>query len=92
MNDEGINRLLQNPPKKTTLIFLKGLLRAGKRVNTKNVIMVHDTAESKVDTTVQSLLGRCCGYNKNSEIDIYCDYESALKYKNWVIPSSEKLK
>jgi len=46
--------------------------------------MVHDTAESKVDTTVQSLLGRCCGYGKNQDIEIYCDYDSALKYKNWV--------
>lgn len=84
LDNMGINDLLQNKPNKNTLIFLKGLLRAGKRVDTKNVIMIHDTAESKVDTTVQSLLGRCCGYNKNSNILIYCDRESALKYKNWV--------
>lgn len=84
LDNMGINDLLQHKPNKITLIFLKGLLRAGKRVDTRHVIMVHDTAESKVDTTVQSLLGRCCGYNKNSNIDVYCDYESALKYKNWV--------
>lgn len=84
LDNMGINDILQNKPSKNTLVFLKGLLRAGKRVDTKHIIMVHDTAESKVDTTVQSLLGRCCGYNKNANIDIYCDYESALKYKNWV--------
>jgi hypothetical protein len=84
LDNMGINDILQNKPNKNTLIFLKGLLRAGKRVDTKYIIMVHDTAESKVDTTVQSLLGRCCGYNKNSSIDIYCDDVSALKYKNWV--------
>lgn len=84
LDNMGINDILQNEPNKKTLIFLKGLLRAGKRVDTKNVLMMHDTAESKVDTTVQSLLGRCCGYNKNSNIEIYCDYDSAKKYKDWV--------
>lgn len=84
LDNMGINDLLQNKPTKNTIIFLKGLLRAGKRVDTRNVIMVHDTAESKVDTTVQSLLGRCCGYGKNQNIEIYCDFYSALKYKNWV--------
>lgn len=84
LDNMGINDILQNEPSKKTLIFLKGLLRAGKRVDTRNVLMMHDTAESKVDTTVQSLLGRCCGYNKNSTIEIYCDYDSAKKYKDWV--------
>ncbi len=84
LDNMGINDILQNEPSKKTLIFLKGLLRAGKRVDTRNVLMMHDTAESKVDTTVQSLLGRCCGYNKNSNIEIYCDYDSAKKYKDWV--------
>jgi hypothetical protein len=83
LDNMGINDILLNTPTKKTIIFLKGLLRAGKRVDTKNVLMMHDTAESKVDTTVQSLLGRCCGYNKNSNIEIYCDYESANKYKKW---------
>lgn len=84
LDNMGINDLLQNFPKKNTIIFLKGLLRAGKRVDTRYITMIHDTSESKVDTTVQSLLGRCCGYNKNPDILIYCDYHSALKYKNWV--------
>jgi hypothetical protein len=84
MDNMGINDLLQNRPNKITLIFLKGLLRAGKRVDTRHIIMVHDTADSNVDTTVQSLLGRCCGYGKNKDIEIYCDFDSALKYKNWV--------
>lgn len=84
LDNMGINDILQNVPEKKTLIFLKGLLRAGKRVDTRNVLMMHDTSESKVDTTVQSLLGRCCGYNKNTNIDIYCDYDSAFKYKEWV--------
>lgn len=84
LNNMGINDILQQIPKKKTIIFLKGLLRAGKRVDTRNVLMMHDTANSNVDTTVQSLLGRCCGYGKNTNIEIYCDRESAEKYKKWV--------
>jgi hypothetical protein len=80
----GINDILQNIPNNKTIIFLKGLLRAGKRVDTRNIIMTHDTSDSNVDTTVQSLLGRCCGYGKNKDIEIFCDKISAEKYKNWV--------
>jgi len=80
----GINDLLKNKIDSKKIIFLKGLLRAGKRVDTSSVIMVHDTYDSKSDTTVQSLLGRCCGYNKNRDILIYCDLESAEAYRDWV--------
>ena len=82
--NKTIDGLLEEIPKKKTIIFLKGKLRAGKRINTQNIIMIHDTAESKTDTTVQSLLGRCCGYNKNKDVEIYCDKFSAEKYKNWI--------
>ena len=84
LDNQGINEILYDIPQKKTIIFLKGLLRAGKRVDTKNIIMVHDTSVSNVDTTVQSLLGRCCGYSKNQDIEIYCDKFSAEKYKNWI--------
>lgn len=85
LDNQGINDIIEQPPINKTLIFLRGLLRAGKRLNTENIIMMHDTSESKVDTAVQSLLGRCCGYNKNNDILIYCDRISVEKYKNWVI-------
>lgn len=84
LDNMGINDILLQKPNKKTIIFLKGLLRAGQRVETENIIMTHDTAESNVDTTVQSLLGRCCGYNKNKNIKIYCDSDSARKYKDWI--------
>jgi hypothetical protein len=85
LDNQGINDIVEQMPSKKTIIFLRGLLRAGKRLNTENIIMVHDTSDSKVDTAVQSLLGRCCGYGKNSDILIYCDKISAEKYKNWVL-------
>ena len=84
--DQEINNILKEKPNKKTLIFIKGKLRAGKRLDyKKNVAMVHDTSVSKVDTTVQSLLGRFCGYGDiNKDIEIYCDEISAKKYKRWV--------
>jgi hypothetical protein len=84
LDNLGINDILYESINNKTIIFLKGLLRAGKRVDTKNVIMIHDTSVSNSDTTVQSLLGRCCGYNKNKDILIYCDKLSATKYRDWV--------
>lgn len=84
LNNQGINDILSKMPNKKTIVFLKGLLRAGKRVDTKNVVMVHDTLKSNTDTTVQSLLGRCCGYGKNKNIEIYCDKLSAEMFKDWV--------
>jgi len=90
LDNMGINDLLQKVINKPKIIFLKGLLRAGKRVDTENVIMVHDTAESKTDTTVQSLLGRCCGYGKNKDIQIYCDYKAAVDYRDWVASDFSK--
>jgi hypothetical protein len=84
-----IKSILDNKPNKYTIVFIRGKLRAGKRINKKHIIMVHDTADSNVDTTVQSLLGRCCGYPSKksgygSHIEVYCDDISAKKYKNWV--------
>ena len=100
LNGVSINQLLEIRPSKLSkksnirfrkgkhknkvIVFIKGMFRAGKRLETQNIIMTHDTMISKSDTTVQSLLGRCCGYNKNKDIDIYCDLNSATEYVDWV--------
>lgn len=82
--DKSIDNKIKDKPIKKTLIFIKNLLRAGKRIQTDHIIMVHDTANSKADTAVQSLLGRCCGYSKNTNIEIYCDYDQAYAYRTWI--------
>jgi hypothetical protein len=83
-NNTRINDILSDKPEKKTIFFIKGKLRAGQRVNTKNIIMVHDSHSSNSDTTAQSFLGRCCGYNKNKDIQIYVDLEAAEGYYKWV--------
>lgn len=90
-SDTDINDILSLKPNCKKIIFFKGKLRAGQRVNTENVIMVHDTAKSNPDTTVQSFLGRCCGYNKNKDVEIFCDLKSAKAYYDWVKSGFSKL-
>lgn len=82
-----INDLLIKKPLKPTLIYLKNKLRMGCYLNTKYVHVVHDDpTNAYTHTTVQSLIGRCCGYNKRKhETIIYCDYEKAYQHYKWIL-------
>lgn len=97
---EDINDLLIIRPNKTTIIYVKDKLRIGEYLNTQYVYLVHDDPTNMyTHTTVQSLLGRCCGYNKRvHNTIIYCDYQKAYQHYIWVknkydmnhIPSNAK--
>lgn len=82
----NINELLNVKPLKPTLIYLKDKLRMGEYLNTEYVYMVHDDPNNThTHTTAQSLVGRCCGYNKKShQTIIYCDYQKALQHCEWI--------
>jgi hypothetical protein len=82
----NINELLDIKPKKPTVIYLKDKLRMGEYLNTEYVYLVHDDPNNTyTHTTAQSLVGRCCGYNKKShKTIIYCDYEKALEHYEWI--------
>lgn len=81
-DESDINiQYFNNKPKGVEVIFIKSMLRAGKRINTENILMIHDTPIiNKSDVTVQSLLGRCCGYNKNQNVDVYVNLKAAEGY------------
>lgn len=81
-----INDLVSNKPSKPTIIFLKDKLRVGENLDTKYIYLVHDDPKNMhTHTTVQSLVGRCCGYNKNDhETIIYCDYNKAWQHYQWI--------
>jgi len=82
----NINQLINNAPSKPTIIFLKDKLRMGEYLNTRYVYLVHDNPNNCfAHTTVQSLLGRCCGYDKKShQTIIYCDLEKAQQHYDWI--------
>ncbi|BCS83405.1 DEAD-like helicase [Cotonvirus japonicus] len=83
----SINDLLNIEPTIPTIIFIKDKLRIGEYLNTEHVYLVHDDPNNQyAHTTVQSLLGRCCGYGKkNHETIIYCDYDKAWEHYKWTI-------
>jgi len=83
---DSINSLLDIPPKKPTVIYLKDKLRMGEYLNTKYVYLVHDDPlNTYAHTTAQSLIGRCCGYNKRShQTIIYCDFQKAWQHYEWI--------
>lgn len=87
MNYKGnINELLDIKPLKPTIIYLKDKLRMGEYLNTEYIYLVHDDPTNMyTHTTAQSLIGRCCGYNKKSHRTIiYCDYEKAWQHYKWI--------
>jgi len=87
MNYTGnLNELLETKPTKPTLIYLKDKLRMGEYLNTEFIYLVHDDPTNMyAHTTAQSLIGRCCGYNKKTHTTIiYCDYEKAWQHYQWI--------
>ena len=85
-----IDTLLLVPPPRDTVIFIKGYLKAGKQLSTVHVGAVLEKPAqngSFIETVVQGLPGRCCGYGKAShcvrvvaQVDMakeYCEYWEA---------------
>lgn len=84
---DNINDVINKAPNKMTIIYIKDKLRMGEYLDTTNVYMVHDRPyNSFAHTTVQSLIGRCCGYDKYSHNTlIYCDMEKVEYHYTWVM-------
>lgn len=83
---DDLNNLLSIEPKKPIIIYIKDKLRMGEYLNTKYVYLVHDDLNNQyTHTTAQSLIGRCCGYNKSQDRTIiYCDYDKAWQHYQWI--------
>jgi len=68
-------------PLRNKVIFIRGMLRMGKRVNKTHIAFVMETSKnSNTDVLLQGLLGRMCGYHTNQNIKIYVG-EKLLKKK-----------
>lgn len=65
---------LEEAPQKTTIVFIDGRLRCGKRVPKKHVGFIWEASKSaNTDVIRQSLLGRMSGYIGNSACDGKCN-------------------
>lgn len=68
-------------PLRNKVIFIRGMLRMGKRINKTHIAFVMETSKnSNTDVLLQGLLGRMCGYHTNEDIKIYVG-EKLLKKK-----------
>lgn len=78
--DDIVKTLQQSDLLCNTIIALKGKGRMGWTLPMQNVAFVMETAnQSCPEALIQGLVGRCCGYTANQNIEIYiskCNYES----------------
>ena len=82
---DDIDRLLIVPPPLDVMIMIKGFLRAGKQLNTTHIAAVLEKPTkgkpSHIETVVQGLPGRCCGYGKaNHGVQVIAAMEAAEDY------------
>jgi hypothetical protein len=68
INENKFNKEeLHIQPEKPTIILIRHYWRVGMTLDTRNVKLLYDTCGSTpLDTAAQSLVGRACGYNKDS--------------------------
>jgi hypothetical protein len=84
---KGIDAVLGTLPPILVFIFIKGFLKAGKTIDTTNVVAVIDLpikGEGHVDSLVQGLVGRCCGYGKNTDVIVFTDEQRVQAYIDWL--------
>lgn len=75
----GITKTLESKPKQPSIILIKETLRVGKVLPKEHIGTVWETAcNSNIDTVLQSLLGRCCGYHTHN-IEIYINEQCFRK-------------
>ena len=65
--------ILENAPTKPTVIFIKGKCRMGHRITKTHIDFCVETSSKNTDTILQSLLGRCCGYDGCTTIKVYIE-------------------
>lgn len=73
-DDFRLNDFHKKPLKKTIVNILpSGMLTLGTKMPKEYIVCCFENKENstKTDTIIQSLLGRCCGYKNNKNIDIY---------------------
>jgi hypothetical protein len=80
---------LESKPETTTIVIIRGRLRAGKVAPKEHIGFVWESAKSsKTDTIVQGLVGRMCGYH-DRPIPMYVPAAFLNENPGKLIPQSE---
>ena len=65
-------KFMSKKPNHTTLVHICGIARMGQVIDKEYLGFVYEqSGASAIDTLLQSLLGRVCGHDANTDIDIY---------------------
>ena len=78
---DDINLKLEEHPDQPTFIVLKNMLYAAKTLHDEHVGILYDRISGKDDTTLQSLLGRACGYGKSENTIVYTSRQTVSNYE-----------
>lgn len=63
---------LSAPPARHKVVFIRGMLRMGKRIPKDHVDFVMETSNhAKTDVMLQGLIGRMCGYHCNTRVRVF---------------------
>jgi hypothetical protein len=63
---------LKIQPLRHKVVFIRGMLRMGKRIPKKHMSFVMETSnKAKTDVLLQGLIGRMCGYHSNLQVKIF---------------------
>jgi hypothetical protein len=70
--EKGIKKILENAPENPTVIHISGRCRMGQVIDKRHLGMVYESSsDPNADTLLQGLVGRVCGYDTNTDIDVY---------------------
>jgi hypothetical protein len=86
-DEKDINALLSSTDE-PIVVLIKGMLRMGKRIEHKNRLLwcLEPTTDPNHDTTLQGLLGRCCGYiegGSGPDIKVYLSPRQVQNLEDW---------
>jgi hypothetical protein len=80
-----IGQQVKIAPTGLTLILMVHRLRASVQVDSTYICFVHENFVKNVDTTIQGLPGRMCGYGKRAHaVDIYCNPLALMAQLRWL--------
>ena len=75
--EKGIKKILENAPENPTVIHISGRCRMGQVIDKRHLGMVYESSsDPNADTLLQGLVGRVCGYDTNTDIDVYVSRSS----------------
>ena len=70
--EKGIQNHLLRAPVNLTVIHISGRCRMGQVLNKAHIGMVYESSNNpNADTILQGLVGRVCGYDTTTSIDVY---------------------